>query len=102
MARLMLSAGMFSALAARIAVRRRGFPSGSPPDRAAMVISLIRRVNVLPRLASSAPFLCLIVAHFEWPDMGTSVGLKMPALDRARRWQYTTRAESTNAVMTTL
>jgi len=20
-------------------------------------------------LASSAPFLCLIVAHFEWPDM---------------------------------
>jgi hypothetical protein len=26
----------------------------------------------LPRLASSAPFLCLIVAHFEWPDMGTS------------------------------
>jgi hypothetical protein len=23
----------------------------------------------LPRLASSAPFLCLIVAHFEWPDM---------------------------------
>jgi hypothetical protein len=23
----------------------------------------------LPRLASRAPFLCLIVAHFEWPDM---------------------------------
>jgi hypothetical protein len=23
----------------------------------------------LPRLASSAPFLCLMVAHFEWPDM---------------------------------
>jgi phosphoribosylformylglycinamidine (FGAM) synthase-like amidotransferase family enzyme len=34
-----------------------------------MVISLIRRVNILPRLASSAPFLCLIVAHLEWPDM---------------------------------
>src|ERR1700758_5038148 len=103
MARLMLSAGMFSALAAAMAVRRRGLPSGSPPpDRAAMVISLIRRVNVLPRLASSAPFLCLIVAHFEWPDMGTSVGLKMPGFDGARRWQYTTRAESTNAVMRTL
>jgi hypothetical protein len=26
-------------------------------------------VNILPRLASSAPFLCLIVAHFEWPDI---------------------------------
>ena len=37
-----------------------------------MVISLIRRVNILPRLASSAPFLCLIVAHLEWPDMETS------------------------------
>src|SRR5580698_694695 len=66
----MLSCGMFSALAARIALRRRGLPSGSPPPfLAATVISLIRRVNILPRLASSAPFLCLIVAHFEWPDM---------------------------------
>src|SRR6516225_275704 len=69
MARLMLSAGMFSALAAATAVRRRGFFSGSPPLLAAMVISLISRVKILPRLASSAPFLCLIVAHFEWPDM---------------------------------
>src|SRR6185437_3130614 len=70
MARLLLSAGMFSALAAATAVRRRGLPSTSPPPLfAAMVISLIRRVNILPRFASSAPFLCLIVAHFEWPDM---------------------------------
>src|ERR1700754_3915024 len=70
MARLMFSAGMFSALAAAMAPRRRGLPSGSPPPcLAAMVISLIRRVKILPRLASSAPFLCLIVAHFEWPDM---------------------------------
>ena len=69
MARLMLSAGMFSALAAATAVRRRGFMSGSPPLLAAMLISLIRRVKILPRLASRAPFLCLIVAHFEWPDM---------------------------------
>src|SRR5260370_576367 len=66
----MLSAGMFSALAAAMAVRKRGLPSGSPPPLlAAMVISLITRVKILPRLASSAPFLCLIVAHFEWPDM---------------------------------
>src|ERR1700677_962709 len=66
----MLSAGMFSALAAAMAPRSRGLPSGSPPpDLAAMVISLMRRVKILPRLASVAPFLCLIVAHFEWPDM---------------------------------
>src|SRR3954453_21837251 len=69
MARLMLSEGMFSALAAATAVRRRGFFSGSPPVLAAMEISLISRVKILPRLASSAPFLCLIVAHFEWPDI---------------------------------
>src|ERR1700691_117140 len=62
---------MFSALAAAMAPRRRGLPSGSPPPCfAEMVISLIRRVKILPRLASSAPFLCLIVAHFEWPDIG--------------------------------
>src|SRR5437588_10038822 len=65
----MLSAGMFSALAAATAPRRRGFFSGSPPDFAAMVISLIRRVKIFPRLASSAPFLCLMVAHLEWPDI---------------------------------
>src|SRR5580704_19534831 len=70
MARLMLSCCMFSDLAARIAPRSRGLVSGSPPPfLAAMLISLIRRVKILPRLASSAPFLCLIVAHFEWPDM---------------------------------
>src|ERR1700740_3036222 len=69
MARLMLSAGMFSALAAVMAVRRRGFLSGSPSLLAAMAISLIKRVKILPRLASSAPFLCLMVAHLEWPDI---------------------------------
>src|SRR5947209_19823576 len=70
MARLMLSAGMFSALAATMAPRKRGLLSGSPPPfLAAMVISLIKRVNILPRLASSAPFLCLMVAHLEWPDI---------------------------------
>src|ERR1700691_1218006 len=66
----MLSAGMFSAFAATMAPRSRGLESGSPPPFfAAIAISLIRRVNILPRLASSAPFLCLMVAHFEWPDI---------------------------------
>jgi hypothetical protein len=62
---LMLAAGIETALAAVMAVRRRGLPSGSPPLLAAMVISLIRRVKIFPRLASVAAFLCLIVAHFE-------------------------------------
>ena len=43
---------------------------GSPPPmRAAIVISRMTRVNTRPRLASVAAFLCLIVAHFECPDM---------------------------------
>src|SRR5207237_6920435 len=68
-ARLMFSAGMLTALAAVIAVRNRGFISGSPPFRAAIMISLMMRVNVFPRLASRAAFLCLMVAHLECPDM---------------------------------
>src|SRR5262245_5041686 len=63
---------MFPALASLTALRRRGFWFGSPlpPVRAAMVISLIHLVKSFPRLASSAPFLCLIVCHFECPDIG--------------------------------
>jgi hypothetical protein len=33
---------------------------------------LMRRVKILPRLASAAPFLCLIVCHLEWPDIRNS------------------------------
>src|SRR3954462_6500662 len=70
MARLMFSAGMLLALASVMIVRRRGFISGSPPPaRAATVNSLMMRVKTRPRFASSAPFLCLIEAHFEWPDI---------------------------------
>src|SRR5271155_1525980 len=70
MARSTLSFGMFAPLAARIAVRRRGLEVGSPPPmRAAMLISRMMRVNTRPRFASVAPFLCLIVAHFECPDI---------------------------------
>src|SRR5687768_7929845 len=70
MARLMLSAGMLTDLASATMVRRRGLASASPPPaRAATVSSLMIRVKILPRFASAAPFLCLIVCHFEWPDM---------------------------------
>src|SRR5258708_4828352 len=66
----MLSAGMLTDLASAMIVRSRGLVSGSPPPpRAATVNSLMRRVNILPRFASAAPFLCLIVCHLEWPDM---------------------------------
>ena len=37
--------------------------------RAAIVISRMILVKILPRLASSAPFLCLIECHLECPDM---------------------------------
>ncbi len=70
MAFSILSFGMLAAFAARTTVRSRGFPSGSPPPtRAATVISLISFVKTRPRLASAAPFLCLMVCHFECPDM---------------------------------
>src|SRR5690348_8467734 len=66
----MLSAGMLTDLASAMIVRSRGLLSASPPPlRAATVSSLMMRVKILPRLASAAPFLCLIVCHLEWPDM---------------------------------
>src|SRR5438128_4184935 len=72
MARLMLSAGMFTDLAFSTAVRRRGFELGSPPPRrAAIDISRMILVKILPRLASRAPFLCLMDAHLECPDIGS-------------------------------
>src|SRR3954467_2809840 len=77
MARSMLSLGMLFALASATAARRRGLPSGSPPpSRAAMVISLMMRVKTLPRFASAAPFLCLMVLHLLWPDMGDAPSLR--------------------------
>src|SRR4029453_16409708 len=70
MARSMVSLGMLPALASRMALRKRALASGSPPpERAATVISLMNLVKSLPRLASVAPFLCLIECHFECPDI---------------------------------
>ena len=48
-----LSLGMDSPLALSTAMRKRGLvPTSAPPIRAATVISLIKRVKILPRLAS--------------------------------------------------
>jgi hypothetical protein len=60
----MLSAGIFSAFAASIAVRSRAFPPGSPPPAfAAIVISRMRRVNTAPRFWSVTAFFRLICFH---------------------------------------
>jgi len=63
-ARSIVSFGMFWPIALSIARRSRGLADASPPPRrAATVISLMRRVNTLPRFASAAAFLCLMFAH---------------------------------------
>src|SRR6187397_1075028 len=65
---------MLTSLASAITDLSRGFMPGSPPPfLAATVNSLMIRVKILPRLASAAPFLCLMVCHLEWPDIATSL-----------------------------
>src|SRR5215831_3398415 len=67
-ARSMFSLGTELFLAFWIASYSVGLPAGSPPPtRAATSIFLINRANTLPRRASMTAFLCLVVAHLEWP-----------------------------------
>src|SRR3954463_7638119 len=67
-ARSMLSLGTDDFLAFWIASYSVGLPSGSPPPvRAATSMFLISLANSLLRLASTTAFLCLVVAHLEWP-----------------------------------
>jgi hypothetical protein len=69
----MLSFGMLFSYALSIARRSRGFMAGSPPPmRAATVISLMRRVKILPRFASWRPLRCWMLAHLLWPAIGVS------------------------------
>src|SRR3954470_6236908 len=69
-ARSMLSFGTELFLAFWMASDNVGLPEGSPPPtRAATSTFLISLANILPRLASMTAFLCLVVAHLEWPDM---------------------------------
>src|SRR5256885_14027136 len=64
----MLSVGTDVLRAFWIASYSVGLPSGSPPPvRAATSMFLINFAKSLPRLASTTAFLCLVVAHFEWP-----------------------------------
>src|SRR6476620_9484877 len=67
----MLSLGMLWARAARMALRRRGLPFGSPPPLfAAIVISLENLLKILPRLASIAPLKRLTFDHLLCPAIG--------------------------------
>src|SRR6185312_2416916 len=69
-ARSMLSLGTEDFLAFWMASYSVGLPAGSPPPiLAATSMFLISLANILPRRASMTAFLCLVVAHFEWPDM---------------------------------
>ena len=66
----MLSLGTDDFLAFWTASYSVGLPARSPPPvRAATSMFLISLANILPRLASTTAFLCLVVAHLEWPLM---------------------------------
>src|SRR5919205_4509980 len=79
-ARSMLSLGTELFLAFWMASYSVGLPAGSPPPvRAATSMFLISLANILPRLASTTAFLCLVVAHLEWPLMPTALRLAAAA-----------------------
>src|SRR6476661_1870865 len=66
----MLSFGMEYDRAFSIAFCSARFAAGSPPPSfAATMIARVSFEKSLPRLASAAPFLCLIVDHLLCPDM---------------------------------
>src|SRR5262245_21190648 len=62
---------MLWARAAKMALRRRGLPFGSPPPVfAARVISFDNLLKILPRLASIAPLKRLTFDHLLCPAIG--------------------------------
>src|SRR3712207_3979855 len=70
----MLSLGTELFFAFWMASNSVGLPAGSPPPiRAATSMFLISLAKSLPRRALTTAFLCLVVAHFEWPDMVRSL-----------------------------
>src|SRR4051795_2717540 len=71
-ARSMLSLGTEDFFAFWTASNSVGLPDRSaPPVRAATSMFLISLAKSLPRLASMPAFLCLVVAHLEWPLTGS-------------------------------
>ena len=69
-ARSMLSDGIEDFFAFATASKSVGLPSiSAPPFRAATSIARICFANTFARRLSIIAFLCLVVAHLEWPDM---------------------------------
>src|SRR6188474_3905297 len=67
----MLSFGIEYERAFSIAFWRARFADGSaPPSRAATMIARESLEKSLPRFASAAPFLCLMLDHLLCPDIG--------------------------------
>ena len=88
MARSMVSIGTEASRAFWNIVRSVGLASRSPPpSRAATSTWRISLAKSLPRALSAAPFLCLIVAHLEWPDIGllTIVAIEEQLVEPAGR-----------------
>src|ERR671938_424038 len=82
-ARSMLSFGTEDFFAFWMASYSVGLPPGSPPPvRAATSMFLMSLANILPRLASTTAFLCLVVAHFEWPDIALPPHRHAPRAER--------------------
>src|SRR6478735_344603 len=73
-ARSMLSLGTDVFFAFWMASKSVGLPARSgPPILAATSMFLMSLANDLARRESMIAFLCLVVAHLEWPDMRTSL-----------------------------
>src|SRR5919206_5246778 len=84
-ARSMLSFGMEYERAFSIAFCNARLPPGSgPPSFAATMIARDSFEKSLPRLASAAPFLCLIEDHLLCPDMRFLLHQLQEALVHAR------------------
>src|SRR5262252_8436414 len=95
-ARSMLSLGTEFFFAFCMASYKVGLPAGSPPPvRAATSTFLISLAKSLPRRASTTAFLCLVVAHFEWPLMSDPSPCQQraggyahhPSAQGGRRWR---------------
>src|SRR5438874_12522795 len=84
-ARSMLSFGIEYERAFSIAFWSARFAAGSgPPSRAATMIARESFEKSLPRLASAAPFLCLIELHLLCPDIRLLLDEREEALVHAR------------------
>src|SRR5579885_2180136 len=82
-ARSMLSFGIEYDFAFSIAFcSARLFAGSPPPFFAATMIAFESFEKSCPRLASAAPFLCLIEDHLLCPDTGQMVAAKGPAAPR--------------------